>query len=113
MPAKGTYPRQWTKQLRQSIRVRQNYCCAVCGEKAKKDLNIHHIDENKGNCQKGNLVALCVKCHGVVHGKGDADFYREQLTIYARYRDAQMETLSINRQNTRPSLVHLLESRSD
>lgn len=50
--------------------------CEKCGE--KNDLTIHHKDrkgrnnENKGlkmNNRKSNLMILCRKCHGSIHGK--------------------------------------------
>ena len=53
-----------------------NRKCEICGE--ENDLTIHHIDGNgRHNQEKGlpmnndinNLIVLCRKCHGSIHGK--------------------------------------------
>lgn len=50
--------------------------CIMCGE--KNDLTLHHLDgkgrnyENKGlkpNNEEKNLILVCRKCHGSIHGK--------------------------------------------
>ena len=50
--------------------------CQKCGD--KKNLTIHHLDhkgrnyENQGlepNNDTDNLIVLCCKCHGSIHGK--------------------------------------------
>ena len=51
---------------------RDNWSCQQCG--SKEDLTIHHIDgqgrnsKNKNN-SLDNLITLCRKCHGRIHGK--------------------------------------------
>jgi 5-methylcytosine-specific restriction endonuclease McrA len=62
----GLYPKEWTYQLRWEVRARDNYECQICELKQEKDSNIfhvHHIDYNKQNCKKGNLITLCPSCH--------------------------------------------------
>jgi 5-methylcytosine-specific restriction endonuclease McrA len=50
-----------------------NRICSYCGyfegvnEKDTK-LVIHHIDLNPGNNSTKNLIVLCRKCHGFIHG---------------------------------------------
>lgn len=51
--------------FRQDIIEEQGKQCALCG----RDLNgiyphLHHINYNKKDCDKGNLVFLCPRCHG-------------------------------------------------
>ncbi len=60
----------FNNQLKEFIRKRDNYICQNCGKSQKqelKDLNrkldVHHIDYNKNNCKKNNLIALCHKCN--------------------------------------------------
>jgi len=51
----------FTNKLKQEIRKRDNYKCYIC--KLNKKLDIHHIDYNKKNCDKNNLIGLCKSCH--------------------------------------------------
>jgi 5-methylcytosine-specific restriction endonuclease McrA len=37
--------------------------CGIKEEKHYRKLDIHHIDYNKKNCKKNNLVTLCQSCH--------------------------------------------------
>lgn len=38
--------------------------CAICGWDEDEDiLQVHHIDENRQNCFKENLIILCPTCH--------------------------------------------------
>lgn len=60
------YPLTWTPSFRTKIRKTFGYKCAIC-QKPGIGLDIHHIDENKENCKKNNLIVLCRKCHRRVH----------------------------------------------
>jgi 5-methylcytosine-specific restriction endonuclease McrA len=58
------YTLLFTEELRESIRKRDNYICQKCNNKSTKSkLHIHHINYNKKNCNKNNLISLCMKCH--------------------------------------------------
>lgn len=64
------YPNGWTKTLKESILKRDNYTCQNCGltsiEHKKlynKEINVHHIDYNKENLKKSNLIIVCQKCN--------------------------------------------------
>jgi len=65
------YVRGWEK-ISRAIRERDRWTCQLC-KKAfgtiPGDLHVHHIDDNKKNNHPHNLIALCKKCHGPVHGK--------------------------------------------
>lgn len=54
--------------LRKSIYRRDSYRCALCD--STQYLQIHHvISRGKGgNSEPDNLITLCSKCHGAVHG---------------------------------------------
>lgn len=60
------YSSIWSKQLRDRIRVRDNFVCQECGipeVECLKRLHIHHIDYDKKNCGESNLISLCAHCH--------------------------------------------------
>ncbi|MCX6817470.1 MAG: HNH endonuclease signature motif containing protein [Candidatus Aenigmarchaeota archaeon] len=50
------------------ILFNNDHTCCICREKGK-DVQIHHIDENKNNNDIKNLAVLCLNCHSVVTGK--------------------------------------------
>jgi len=60
------YSIDWTDDLKESIRKRDNYICLLCGihqDELNYRLDIHHIDYGKKNTNFDNLVPLCRKCH--------------------------------------------------
>jgi len=63
------YNLDWTKELREKIRIRDNHKCQLCNKKEieligfHKKLPIHHIDYNKRNCKENNLITLCLHCN--------------------------------------------------
>ena len=75
----GPYPPEFNKQLKQSILERDNNVCQNpnCNVKEKTDLHLHHIDYNKNNNDKENLITLCNSCHSKTTGKRRRDFYIE------------------------------------
>ena len=64
--SESPYPSDWTDDLRESIRKRDNYICQLCGihqDELNRKLAIHHIDYNKNNLNPNNLITLCINCH--------------------------------------------------
>lgn len=63
------YPEEFNEKLKEQIRKRDNYICQKCGIEQlelrgfHKKLDIHHIDYNKFNYGKNNLISLCHKCN--------------------------------------------------
>lgn len=60
------YSFDWTEAHKKFIRRRDNWKCQLCGapqEEFTKKLSVHHIDYNKKNCDKKNLITLCALCH--------------------------------------------------
>lgn len=60
------YPAEFNRQLKEQIRIRDNYECQLCHIKQKnykRKLDVHHIDYNKSNLQKNNLITLCNDCN--------------------------------------------------
>jgi len=62
------YPRSFF-QIKDKIRERDNDSCVICKTKkyGKRNLHVHHIDENTMNNDESNLTTLCNKCHSHVH----------------------------------------------
>ena len=53
---------------------RDNATCVVCGmtqkehyDKYNRNIEMHHIDCNKDNCEEKNLQVLCKACHDRIH----------------------------------------------
>ena len=69
----GKYPPEWTKELRQQIREEADNKCERCGHPHDPQngyaLTVHHLDNNKSNCARWNLAALCQRCHLHIQGK--------------------------------------------
>jgi len=55
-----TYGRFFTEELKRQIKKIYNNKCQLCN---KKGTHVHHIDYNKKNSKKDNLILLCLKCH--------------------------------------------------
>jgi len=56
--------------LRELIRQRDNYTCQLCGVpqiECVRKLDVHHIDYNKKNTNRNNLIALCQGCNSHVN----------------------------------------------
>ena len=43
--------------------------CSICG--TIKDICVHHIDENRNNNSKENLLVVCRGCHTSLHAKNN------------------------------------------
>lgn len=70
----GEYPPEWTVELKDRVRDRDDLVCQECGisqaECIKKygfKLPVHHIDGDKQNCKMSNLKSLCPSCHAQAH----------------------------------------------
>jgi len=58
------YPMGWHKRLRDAIRKRDNFTCALCGKiQTTRRHSIHHINYDKEDLRPENLVTLCIGCH--------------------------------------------------
>jgi 5-methylcytosine-specific restriction endonuclease McrA len=57
--------------IRRSIMDRDGYACRVCGATTdESDLHVHHVDWDRANNRRKNLVTLCQDCHQGVHAEG-------------------------------------------
>jgi len=68
---KDDYPKDW-KAMSLAVREKAGWCCELCPAEngkfhwktgSKVVLTVHHIDSNKSNNSKYNLIALCQRCH--------------------------------------------------
>jgi len=60
------YGTEFTKELKEQVRKRDNHKCQICGAlqiDLGYKLSVHHIDYDKLNCILNNLVSLCKRCH--------------------------------------------------
>jgi len=60
------YCQVWkTKGYRESIKERDGYMCLnpCCDSNKSYDLVVHHIDYDKNNCGKNNLITICRICN--------------------------------------------------
>lgn len=70
-----SYPYEWTKEFKRTIKNRDNWTCQDCSikqndlTKSGKWLLVHHIDADKSNLEMSNLVTLCKSCHLTRHHK--------------------------------------------
>jgi len=93
--AEVPYPSSFSDSLKEEIRDRDNHICQIC-HMTEKDLNkelfIHHIDYNKENSQKQNLISLCNSCHSKTNANRD---YWFAYCVYVRKSDTIETPLSI------------------
>jgi hypothetical protein len=78
---KGVYPATWTKEFRNEFRSRHGNRCERCDHPHDPGngyaLTIHHLDNDKSNCENWNLAALCQRCH--LHIQGKVDMFQNYL----------------------------------
>ena len=64
------YPLGFQESLKDRIRRRDNHQCQLCGIlqiSLSRKLDVHHIDYDKTNLDKANLISLCRRCNGRVN----------------------------------------------
>lgn len=79
------YSWKFNESLKESIRRRDNYECQNCGMTEKEHLtqynevlHIHHIDYDKENNNKTNLLSLCLRCN--IKANYNRDYWTEYFT---------------------------------
>lgn len=60
---------EW-QEMREAVLERDDYTCQGCGTDVERDAPIHHIVPLGcgGTNTYRNLITLCEKCHGKIHG---------------------------------------------
>ena len=79
------YSIEFTVELKEQIRERDNHECQCCGMTEEEHiivngrlLHVHHIDYNKQNCEKINLITLCQGCN--IRANYNRDYWKELYT---------------------------------
>jgi len=80
--SKLPYAFEFTEELKEQIRQRDNYRCQLCNFTNEEhlitydeSLPIHHIDYNKKNCGKDNLITTCKQCN--TRANFNRDYWKE------------------------------------
>lgn len=86
------YPLGWNKTFKEQIRYRDGYKCQLCGKPEIEEgqrLSIHHIDYNKENINKSNLVSVCNACHARTNHNREywKQYFSEEVMPYAPNKD--------------------------
>lgn len=73
-PHRGNYPLDWI-EISDRLKKRVGWQCERCRKRHDPSigytLTVHHLDNDKSNCEAWNLVALCQRCHLHVQGRVD------------------------------------------
>ena len=81
--SKEPYCFEWTCDLKEYIKYRDNYKCQnpQCCGKNPNNLCVHHIDYNKKNCDLSNLITICRSCNAQANFQRDwwESFYKEVM----------------------------------
>lgn len=85
------YGKNWTEDLKESIRKRDNYTCQITGCNIQqsmmtgriKKIPVHHIDYDKKNLDPKNLITLCISHHAATNAHREywVDYFKE---LYVR-----------------------------
>jgi hypothetical protein len=70
--------------VRESVLREFNHRCAICGADRPQ---IHHIAENLGNNDPGNLLPICPNCHLTDQHNPTVPADPEKLALFRRYKD--------------------------
>ncbi len=82
------YTKDFSNKLKESIRKRDNYECQNCGMTEEEHLvvlgrvlTVHHIDYDKQNCSKDNLITTCLSCNARANFNRDywIEVYQEKI----------------------------------
>jgi hypothetical protein len=71
--------------IRPKILKRDNYTCQCCnqyGTERHNILTVHHIDYNKKNNKKSNLITLCLRCN--IKANWNVDYWFAYFTYIIR-----------------------------
>jgi len=79
------YGSEWTEDLREEIRKRDNHTCAISGQPGH---HVHHINYNKTDNRPENLITLCISCHGKTNH--NREYYKALLSPIAIARTTEM-----------------------
>ena len=87
MPIDHRYHPEW-ETVSRYVRELFDFYCARCDKDCRNSKNadsvlqVHHIDENPGNNELGNLIPLCAACHLKIE---------KEARLHAPYNAIQLE----------------------
>ena len=84
------YGPEFTKKLKDYIIKRDIFTCQICNTPYQRsDLAVHHIDYNKKNNNKNNLVCVCNTCHSKTNFNRDRWilYFSEKRTFLPNFAD--------------------------
>lgn len=91
------YDKEFNSKLKQEILNRDNHTCQLCfineiehKRNNNEKLSIHHIDYNKKNSAKNNLISLCRQCN--VRVNSDRNYWIEYFSS-GKYRIKKFKRL--------------------
>ncbi len=80
------YAKEFTRALKKEIKERDNYICQNCYITEERNLEllgqvltIHHVDYDKQNNKRNNLITLCQVCNSKANK--DRDFWTKLFTV--------------------------------
>lgn len=102
------YDGKFPKYLKKQIKERDKNTCQIC-HSTNKRLNVHHIDYNKHNNKKDNLITLCASCHGKTNF--NREDWQELLEFYMEEKFSNFKTPEefVKKNNTKFSNLLKLE----
>ena len=74
------YDSKFNKNLKEKIKIRDNYICQECG--TDLNLSIHHIDYDKNNNIEENLITLCFTCNSKANAR--RPYWKEYFNVKNR-----------------------------
>ena len=86
----GAYPEDWP-EIAERIKEKAGHRCERCDHDSTPPyvLTVHHLDNDKGNCQDWNLAALCQRCHLSIQGK--VDMFQEWMFRHSSWMQAHVK----------------------
>ena len=79
------YPPEFSKELKKQVFDRDNGICQLCNNLVTNGHAIHHIDYDKYNNNKFNLILLCKSCHNKTNVKNReywTELFSEKIRRY-------------------------------
>lgn len=82
------YPREFNVKLKEFIRKRDNDICKKCNMTQEehfivfgRNIEVHHIDYDRKNCNENNLITLCKQCNLRINRNRDywKEFFKNKL----------------------------------
>lgn len=88
----GEYPEDWPK-ISRLVKENAGWHCERCGAAHSPAtgyaLTVHHLDNDKSNCEAWNLAALCQRCH--LHIQSKVNFAQSWMLEHSDWMKPHVE----------------------